>query len=182
VPRVPPTGTPTTRLAVLRGPSGSGKSSTARAVRERLGRGVAWIEQDHLRRILLRERDVPGAVNIGLIDATVRHCLDAGYHVLLDGILDAGRYGDMLTALVDDHRGTTRCYYLDVTFAETVRRHGTRPQASQFTPDQMRAWYVERDLLPDDLEALVPEHQPQATTVEQILTDLALPLNGDCDG
>jgi len=48
-----------TRLAVLRGPSGSGKSSTARAVRERLGRGVARVEQDHLRRIVLRDLDLP---------------------------------------------------------------------------------------------------------------------------
>ena len=62
------TGSPSTRLVVLRGNSGSGKSTTARTLRERLGRGTAWVEQDHLRRILLRERDVPGGVNIGLID------------------------------------------------------------------------------------------------------------------
>ena len=172
---MPPTGHPQTRLAVLRGPSGSGKSSTARAVRERLGRGVAWVEQDHLRRILLRERDVPGGIAISLIDTTVRHCLDSGYHVLLEGLLDAGRYGDMLTRLVADHRGTTRCYYFDVGFDETVRRHATRPQADDFTPDEMRSWYVGHDVLPGGIETLIPQHQPQQATVEQILIDLRLP-------
>lgn len=41
------TGSPDTRLVVLRGNSGSGKSTTARTLRERLGRGTAWVEQDH---------------------------------------------------------------------------------------------------------------------------------------
>jgi hypothetical protein len=36
------------------------------------------VEQDHFRRILLWERDVPGAVNIGLIDHTARFALDQG--------------------------------------------------------------------------------------------------------
>ena len=160
---------------VLRGPSGSGKSSTARAVRERLGRGVAWVEQDHLRRILLRELDVAGGVNIGLIDTTVRYCLDAGHHVLLDGILVTRHYGDMLTRLIADHRGRTCCYHFVVPFEETVRRHATRRQAAEFTPEEMRAWYVERDLLPGDVETVIPAEHSLAETVEQVLRDLALP-------
>jgi hypothetical protein len=38
-----------------------------RALRCRLGRGWALVEQDYLRRTILWEHDVPGAVNIGLI-------------------------------------------------------------------------------------------------------------------
>jgi adenylate kinase family enzyme len=163
------TGSEQTRLVILRGASGSGKSSTARAVRERWGRGVAWVEQDYLRRILLREHDVPGGVNIGLIDATVRHCLDAGYHVLLDGILPSDRYSPMLSGLVADHRGRTCCYYFDVSFTETVRRHAGRPQAAHFTPEEMRAWYQDRDLLPGGIEVLIPQEQDQARTVDLVL-------------
>jgi predicted ABC-type ATPase len=59
-------------LVVLRGNSGSGKSSTAQELRARLGQGIAWVEQDHLRRIVLREGDMPGGVNIGLIDQSKR--------------------------------------------------------------------------------------------------------------
>jgi predicted kinase len=78
------TGSPTTRLVVLRGNSGSGKSTTARVLREHLGRGTAWVEQDYLRRILLREHDLPGGANIGLIDTNVRYALDHGYDVVLE--------------------------------------------------------------------------------------------------
>jgi uridine kinase len=53
-------GTPGTRLVIIRGPSGSGKSTIARALRDELGRGTALVEQDHVRRVLLREWDTPG--------------------------------------------------------------------------------------------------------------------------
>jgi predicted kinase len=75
-----------TRLIILRGNSGAGKSTVAMALRDAYGRGLAWVSQDLIRRVILRERDQPGAVNIGLIDQITRHCLDQGYHVVLDGI------------------------------------------------------------------------------------------------
>ncbi|MER7922483.1 hypothetical protein ABTY96_05000 [Streptomyces sp. NPDC096057] len=62
-----------TRLIVLRGNSASGKSAVATGLRERYGRGIALVRQDVLRREVLRERDLPGGANIGLIDLTVRH-------------------------------------------------------------------------------------------------------------
>lgn len=73
-------GTEETRLVVIRGNSASGKSSVAAGLRERFGRGLALVGQDNLRRIVLRERDRPGAANIGLIDLTAR-CLHQGERV-----------------------------------------------------------------------------------------------------
>lgn len=154
---MPPTGTPETKLIVLRGNSGSGKSSTARELRARFERGIAWIEQDYLRRIVLRERDVPNGVNIGLIERTVRYALDNSYDVILDGILDARHYGAMLTHLTSDHAGTSAHYYFDVSWEETLRRHSTRRQATEFTPDQMREWFAPRDLLGSVKERIIPE-------------------------
>ncbi|MGW3658788.1 hypothetical protein ACWD6R_25300 [Streptomyces sp. NPDC005151] len=89
-------GTEETRLVVLRGNSASGKSSVAAGIREKFGRGLALVGQDNLRRIVLRERDRPGAANVGLSDLTARYALDAGYHVVVEGILYADHYGDML--------------------------------------------------------------------------------------
>ncbi|GAA1103123.1 P-loop NTPase family protein [Nocardiopsis metallicus] len=76
-----PTSSPDTRLVVIRGNSGSGKGTTAMALRSRYGRGIALVGQGNLRRHLLRERDRPGLASIGLIDLTVRYCLDQGYHL-----------------------------------------------------------------------------------------------------
>jgi predicted ABC-type ATPase len=172
------TGSPTSRLVVLRGNSGSGKSTTAKALRERLGRGTAWVEQDHVRRILLWEHDLPGSVNIGLIDSTVRYSLDHGYDVVLEGIMNAGRYGDMLRRLTADHRGTTVHYYFDIPFEETAVRHGTRELAGAFGVEAMREWYRERDLLDGIKQTVIGPESSLDQTVGQILTDLGVETDG----
>jgi hypothetical protein len=182
------TGSPTSRLVVLRGNSGSGKSTTARVLREHLGRGTAWVEQDQIRRILLWEKDLPGAVNIGLIDADVRYALDHGYDVILEGIMDAGRYGAMLRRLTADHRGLTRHYYFDLPFEETVVRHATRELANQVSVDVMRSWYQAHDVLDGVGEVVIGPESSLEETVGRILGDLgerlvvigdgAVPLEG----
>lgn len=119
-------GTAQTNLVVLRGPSGSGKSTVAAAARARLPRGVALVSQDLLRRMVLREHDVPDGVNIGLISTVCRYSLDAGYSVILEGILHSERYGPMLRQLAADHRGQTSFLYFDVPFAETLHLSGRK--------------------------------------------------------
>lgn len=52
-------GSDQTRLIVIRGNSGSGKSTVAKALRETYGSGVAWVSQDLIRRIILKERIGP---------------------------------------------------------------------------------------------------------------------------
>ncbi|MFE2410108.1 kinase [Kitasatospora sp. NPDC059408] len=168
------TGTTDTVLIVVRGPSGAGKSTVAARLRAAYGRGVAVVAQDVLRRTVLRERDVPGGANIGLVELVARHALDHGYHVVVEGILAADRYGPMLARLAAGHRGRTHLYYLDVEFEETVRRHATRPQSAEFSPADMAEWYRPRDLLPGGVERVVPQHSTLDTTVTRILADTAL--------
>jgi predicted kinase len=167
-------GSDRTRLIVLRGNSGSGKSSVAAALRAAYGRGVAWVSQDLLRRVVLWEKDRPGGVNIGLIDQAVRYCLDQGYHVVLDGILYADRYEEMLAGLRRDHRGRSCFYYLDVPLDETLRRHATRPQAAEFGAAQLRDWYRARDLLASVRERVIPEASTLQETVDRILAETQL--------
>lgn len=165
--------TPATKLIVLRGPSGCGKSTIARALRDRVGRGLAVVEQDYLRRILLREHDLPGAANIGLIDHTVRYALGSGFDVVLEGSLRADHYGSMLRGLVEDHRGRATVYYFDVPFAETVRRHTGRSQAAEFTAEDMRAWYAASTPLGIHGERLVDPDTPIVDIVDRLVSDLA---------
>lgn len=167
-------GTEETRLVILRGNSASGKSSVAAGVRERFGRGVALVGQDNLRRVVLRERDRPGAANIGLIDLTARYALDAGYHVVLEGILCSDHYGPMLAGLRADHRGPTHGFYLDVPFEETLARHATKPIAEDVLPDELRSWYRPLDLLPGGVETVVGADSALDATVGRIMLDSGL--------
>jgi hypothetical protein len=135
------------------------------------------VGQDNLRRVVLRERDRAGGVNVGLIGVVARHALDAGYDVVVEGILYAAHYGAMVQQLVDDHRGTTRCYYLDVPFEETLVRHASKGDAeylAHVTEAHLREWYVARDLLPSGVETVIGAASPLAATVDRILRDTGL--------
>jgi predicted kinase len=168
------------RLIVIRGNSASGKSAVAAEIRRRHGRGLAIVGQDNLRRQVLRERDVPGAANIDLIDLTARFALDRGFHVIVEGILYADRYGAMLTALIADRAGAALAYYLDVPWAETLRRHASKPQATEYGEREMRAWYRERDLLPGGLEQVIPDGSALDETVRRIMAESGLGDGREC--
>ncbi|MYZ05859.1 kinase [Streptomyces sp. SID2999] len=170
-------GTEQTRLIVVRGNSASGKSSVAAGLRERFGRNLAIVGQDNLRRDVLREHDRPGAANIGLIGMTARYALDAGFHTVVEGILYADRYGTMLEDLVREHRGVSRCYYLDVPLTETLVRHATKGDAaylSHVTDDHLRDWYRERDLLPGGIETVIDAASALTDTVTRIMRESGL--------
>ncbi|MFE4217851.1 M15 family metallopeptidase [Streptomyces sp. NPDC056844] len=171
-------GRPDTRLVVIRGNSASGKSSVAQGLRDRCGRGVAIVGQDVIRRNVLREHDTARGANIALLGRIAREALDAGFHVVLEGILYADRYSHMITSLVRDHRGVSRCYYLDVPLETTFARHASKADAvylEHVTDGHLASWYRELDLLPGGLETVLQACSTLEDTVARILheTDLA---------
>jgi ADP-ribose pyrophosphatase YjhB (NUDIX family) len=162
------------RLIVIRGNSASGKSEAAAAIREKYGRGVAVVGQDNLRRVVLREHDVPGGANIDLIDLTARFTLSRGYHTIVEGIFNADHYGPMLTALISDHAGSAFAYFLDVPFPETLRRHATKTGTLQYGEADMRQWYRGLDLLPGGIEHVIPAESSLEETVNKMMADAGL--------
>lgn len=158
-----------TQLIVLRGNAGSGKSSTARALRHRVATPLAWVEQDYFRRVLLAERDRPEAAVIGLLEQTVRFCLSENFSVILDGVLGAYRFEPMLARLQRDLAGRAHFFYFDVDFAETVRRHQLRSDTARFGAGQMRGWYREHDRLTGIREVVIPAASSLHETVELVL-------------
>ncbi|MFC9964462.1 AAA family ATPase [Nocardia ignorata] len=119
------------QLVVLRGNSGSGKSTVARLVQERVGKGrCAVVGQDVVRRIILREHDASGAFNVTLIETIAAACLERDLTVVVEGILHADRYAAMLERL-RHHALRAHFYAWDLSFAETARRHQMRPQATE---------------------------------------------------
>ena len=68
----------------------------------------------------------------------------------------------------------TCCYYLDVPFDETLRRHATKLQSGEYGAAEMRAWYRELDLLPGGIEQVIPAEIPQDKIVLRIMADSGL--------
>ncbi|WP_240507037.1 hypothetical protein [Thermoactinospora rubra] len=58
---------------------------------------------------------------------------------------------------------------MDIPWEETLRRHDSRPQRSAFTPEHMREWYIERDLLPGGHERIIDHHMSLEKSAQVIL-------------
>jgi hypothetical protein len=155
----------------------------AREVRRLYGRGCALVEQDYLRRIILREHDSSQTPGIApdFIDNMVRFALSRGYHVLLEGILVEARYGPTLRRLVAEHRGPSHVFYFEVSLAETIRRHRGRPLGAEVADELLHEWYVPSDTLGTDGERVIPESSSFEESVTTVLHSLdGVPAQTPC--
>jgi len=96
-------------------------------------------------------------------------------HAIIDGILYSAHYGDMLAALRDDHCGTSHFYCLYVPFEETMRRHATKAEASEYGRAEMSTWYREHDFLPGGFEQVIPAATTLDAAVRRIMREVGLP-------
>lgn len=162
------------KLIIIRGNSGSGKSTVAKNLRERLkGQKVAWIEQDHFRRIVLKEKDKPENTDIlGLIKQTVQYVLDNDYIVILEGIFSKDKYKDILIELIENSSRESCVFYIDVSLKETLRRHKAKPNAHEFGEKEMRIWYLEKDYLGIQGETIINEKSSLEETVDLMLNKI----------
>lgn len=159
------------KLIILRGNSGSGKSTTAIRLRRELGYGTMLIPQDMIRREIVRVKDEAGNPSIQLMKDIALYGLKINDDVIIEGILVRERYGAMLhelAALFDK----VYAYYFDIPLEETFRRHKTKPNAHEFGEELMRELYVERDLLDLPHEVVFTEDQAQDEILERILNDV----------
>ena len=137
------------KLIVLRGNSGSGKTSLARRLQHRLGRNTMVIAQDTVRREMLWVRDVPGTPAVALLQELLRYGHDHSNITILEGILYADIYQPLFEEAVNLFgQEQIFAYYYDIPFEETLARHQTKPNRADFGEEAMRKWWREKDLSP----------------------------------
>lgn len=159
------------RLIIIRGNSGSGKSTIAKRLRHELGYGTMLIPQDVIRREIIRTRDTPKNPSIQLIKDIAIYGHGIGYDVIVEGILTRKRYGKMLrelSSLFDE----THVYYFDISFEETLRRHTTKPNSHEFGEELMRELYTKKDILGLVDEKLFTDKQSEDEIFQLIMRDL----------
>ena len=135
------------KLILLRGNSGSGKSTVAKALQRRLGRNTMLISQDAVRREMLMVRDTDDNPAIPLLCALLHYGQAHSEYTILEGILNARRYQAVIETALSAFGTQIFAYYYDLPFAETLRRHETKPNHMDFGEADMRAWWVEKDYL-----------------------------------
>ncbi|MFZ2494990.1 MAG: AAA family ATPase [Candidatus Saccharimonadales bacterium] len=167
------------KLIIIRGNSGSGKSTIAKELQKKLrlhfskkaDRGTMLIPQDVVRREILRTKDGPRNPSIQLIKDLAIYGRSIDYDVIIEGILVRKSYGMMLNELVALF-DKVYIYYLDISFEETLRRHETKPNSREFGEDLMREWYTEKDVLGLVNEKVFTDEQTKDQILHTILEDL----------
>ena len=164
------------KLIIIRGNSGSGKTTIAKELQRRIGDGLSddtmLVQQDVLRRDILRERDMPEKQSvIELIELVVEFGRKQDRTVILEGILSAKKYGAMLRSLASRF-DQTYVYYFDVPFEETIARHASKPNAHEFGEKEMREWWNEKDYLNVSGEKVLHKDMTVDDIISEILSDI----------
>lgn len=161
------------KLIIVRGNSGSGKTSTAKLLQQTLGPRTMLVSQDVVRREMLCVKDTADNPVIQLIYELCKYGQSIGYTVILEGILDTKKYGDMLRTLVADFDGNVHAYYFNISIEESLRRHAAKPNAHEFGEAEMRKWWKDQDRLGVRGERDIDEALSQAEAVALIRSDIA---------
>lgn len=139
-------------LIILRGNSGSGKSSVAKSLQRRIGRNTLVISQDVVRREMLWAHDGKDTAALPLLMTLLNYGNTYCEYVILEGILNADWYKPLFEAATQVFKNRVFAYYYDIPFEETLRRHETKEKRLEFGEVEMRRWWNEKDLI-----GIIPE-------------------------
>ncbi|MCA0149491.1 MULTISPECIES: kinase [Rossellomorea] len=159
-------------LIIIRGNSGSGKTTTAKRLQEHFGKGTLLVSQDVVRRDMLKVQDRDGNLSMELIRQITEYGRGKCEYVIVEGIFTEQRYGDVLRQLIQFYNGKAHTYYYDLSFQETVRRHNARSKRTEFGEDSLRAWWNAEDYLRVDGEVQLTDEMTQDEIVEMILEQI----------
>lgn len=160
------------KLIILRGNSGSGKSSLARRLQRELGRNTLVIPQDTVRREMLWARDGADTAALPLLTHLLRYGHEHSTVTVLEGILYADWYRPLFQEAVRLYGEDIFAYYYDLPFEETLRRHRTKPNRAEFGEEAMRRWWREKDYIGYIPEKTIGADVPLEAAVRQVLSDL----------
>lgn len=161
-----------TKLIIIRGNSGSGKTTTAKSLQQHFGQGTLLVSQDVIRRDMLKVPDREGNLSIDLMRQIAQYGKGKCDVVIVEGILNKKRYGDMLKQLIAFFEGNAYVYYFDLSFEETVNRHNTKDKRLNFGVEALRDWWNPHDVLGVDGEHLLTDDMSQTDAVQLIISHL----------
>ncbi|GMR68761.1 MULTISPECIES: kinase [Bacillus] len=159
-------------LIILRGNSASGKTIIAKQLQEHFGQGTLLVSQDVVRRDMLRVHDTMGNLSHDLLFEITKYGKGKCEFVILEGILNSRKYGEMLKELIHYFKGNAYTYYFDLSLEETIRRHNTREKRHEFSEDSLLKWYNPHDTIEVARETIFTDNFTQKDIFDAILNDV----------
>ena len=161
------------KIIILRGNSGSGKSTVAHALQRRLGHGTLLLSQDYVRREMVYVPDVPNNQAVDLLETLVAYGFYNCKVVILEGIFYTDIYECLFQKIKQQYGDNIFAYYFDIPFEETLKRHATREKAQTCGAEEMKKWWRDKDYLADIEEKRIYKEVQMNNIVESIYRDIS---------
>lgn len=126
------------KLIIIRGNSGSGKTTVSKILQEKFGRNTMLISHDMVRMQILHAKDVEA---LPLIMQLLKYGRQNSEITILEGILPV---------------------------EETLQRHATKPNRADFGEQDMRRWWIEKDFIDIIPEKIITKDLSVSDTVDMI--------------
>ncbi len=133
------------KLIILRGNSGSGKSTIAKELQNRFGANTMLISQDIVRRDMLKVKDGEDTPALPLMKELLIYGHEYSDIVILEGIMYADWYKPLFELSIKLYGSEIYAFYFDLSFEETLKRHQTKSNCHEFGEEAMRRWWREKD-------------------------------------
>lgn len=158
------------KLVILRGNSGSGKTTVSKELQKRFGRNTMLISQDMVRLQMLYAKD---AEALPLIIQLLKYGRQNSDITILEGILDSEVYESLFETAVKEYGADIFAFYYDLPFEETLQRHATKPNRAEFGEQDMRRWWKEKDYTDVIPEKTITGDMSISDTVDMIYNIVA---------
>ena len=158
------------KLIILRGNSGSGKTTVAKELQKKFGYNTMLISQDEIRRNILWVKDGIDTKALPLMIELLKYGYEHSDIVILEGIMYEEWYNPLFKVANELYGSNVYAYYFDLSFEETVRRHNTRNR--EFGEKDMRRWWREKDFSSVLREQAITCEMDTDSIVEKIYSDL----------
>lgn len=157
------------KLIILRGNSGSGKTTIAKELQNRFGSNTMLISQDVIRRDMLKVKDGENTQALPLMKELLIYGSNHSDVVILEGIMYADWYKPLFELAVKLYGTEVYAYYFDLTFEETLKRHQTKPNCHEFGEEAMRRWWREKDFSDVLHEVTIADEEDMESIVTEIV-------------
>lgn len=135
------------KIIILRGNSGSGKTTIAKKLQKKLGHGTLLLSQDVVRREMLYVKDGVDSIAIDLLIKLIIYGKENCSYIILEGILYSDWYRSLFEIIKNEFENEIYAYYFDIPFDETLIRHKTKPNCNEFGEAAMKMWWREKDFI-----------------------------------
>lgn len=161
------------KLIIIRGNSGSGKTTVSKELQKKFGHNTMVISQDTVRLEILWVKDGAETKALPLLISLLEYGRNNSKITILEGILDAECYSPLFERAVELYGSDIFAYYYDIPFEETLRRHSMKPNRLDFGENEMRRWWNEKDFINFIPEHIITEEDSLSDTVDMIFRQVS---------